>query len=118
MKKSPRAAKNPPTTGEVLARLASRSALIVSMVGAPAAGLATERDSGCPIRSTRPGKAFAGELRGVLLHAIIERRRSEQIEEELNGGRDLVDVLTARAAGQHELFRQLPAGDRDAVVDL
>jgi type I pantothenate kinase len=63
-------------------------------------------------------QAPAGELDGIGLDPIVEGRRVRDVEEQLDCGRDLVDVLPAGTARQNELFRQFPSGDGDAVVDI
>src|SRR5690606_5650071 len=60
----------------------------------------------------------SGQPPGIGLDAVGERGRAPQVEEGLNGGRNLLDVLAAGPARQHELLRQLPAGDGARTLDV
>ena len=51
-------------------------------------------------------------------HDFAERGRAVDREAELDRGRDLVDVLPARAAGADEMLLDLPLVERDVPRDL
>ena len=63
------------------------------------------------------GHSPSGEQAQSGSRRVVEARRVEGIEAELDGGGDLVDVLSAGAAGANEDLFDLVLVDRDAVGD-
>jgi hypothetical protein len=63
------------------------------------------------------GHAPSGQQAQSGSRRVVEARRVEGIEAKLDGGGDLVDILSARAAGANEDLLDLVLVDRDAVGD-
>lgn len=53
------------------------------------------------------GEAAPGELGQARAHVLRQVRMTVEAEAQLDGGRDLVDVLSARAGGADEAFREV-----------